>query len=168
MPMGGILDFASKLCYLNLDMADNIIATNRRAYHDYTILKNLEAGMELKGTEVKSLRAGKAVLSDSFARLDGKEIFLYNMHIPPYEFGNLANVDPLRRRKLLLHKSEIRHLGDELATRHLTLIPLKLYFKEGIVKVEIGLAKGKKLYDKREAIKRRESDRELKRAIKNR
>jgi SsrA-binding protein len=149
-------------------MSDNVIATNRQAHHDYKILESLEAGIELKGTEVKSLRAGKANLKDSFARVEGREIYLYNMHIPPYEFGNIANVDPLRPRKLLLHKSQIRRFIGELTTKGLTLIPLKLYFKNGIAKVEIGLAHGKKLHDKREAIKRREADRELRRAIRSR
>jgi len=146
-------------------MADKVIATNRQARHDYAILETVEAGLQLKGTEVKSLRAGKASLSDSFARLEEGEIFLYNMHIPPYAFGNIANVDPVRTRKLLLHKNQIRRLGGELAVKSRTLIPLKLYFKDGIAKVELALAKGKKLYDKREAIKQREMDRELKRAM---
>ena len=146
-------------------MAENIIATNRRAGHNYTILESLEAGIALKGTEVKSLRAGKASLADSFARSEGSEIFLYNMHIPPYEFGNIANVDSIRPRKLLLHKREIVRLSSDMATKHLALIPLKLYFKEGTVKVQIALAKGKKLYDKRETIKKREIDRELRRKL---
>ena len=149
-------------------MPDNVIATNRQAYHDYKIIESLEAGIELKGTEVKSLRSGKANLKESFARVDGHEIYLYSMHIPPYEFGNIANVDPLRPRKLLLHKSQIKRFTGELTAKGLTLIPLKLYFKNGIVKVDIGLAHGKKLHDKREAIKRREADRELRRAIRGR
>ena len=146
-------------------MQDKIVATNRRARHDYTILEGFEAGIELKGTEVKSLRAGQASLGDSFARAEGNEIFLYNMHIPPYEFGNRENPDPLRPRKLLLHKNQIRRLVGEAAIKRLALIPLKAYFKDGIVKVEIALAKGKKLYDKREAIRTREIDRELRRAL---
>jgi len=149
-------------------MPDNVIATNRQAYHDYKIIESLEAGIELKGTEVKSLRSGKANLKESFARVDGQQICLYSMHIPPYEFGNIANVDPLRPRKLLLHKSQIKRFTGELTAKGLTLIPLKLYFKNGIVKVDIGLAHGKKLHDKREAIKRREADRELRRAIRGR
>lgn len=147
-------------------MADKIITTNRQARHDYAILESLEVGIQLKGTEVKSLRAGKASLSDSFARLENGEIFLYNMHIPPYEFGNISNVESVRPRRLLLHRSQIRKLASGLINKGLTLIPLKLYFKEGIVKIELALAKGKKFYDKREAIKKREIDRELKRAIK--
>jgi len=146
-------------------MADKTIATNRQARYNYAILESFEAGIELKGTEVKSLRAGKASINDSFARPEGNEIFLYNMHIPPYEFGNRENPDPLRPRKLLLHKNQIRRLIGEIASKKLGLIPLKAYFKEGIVKVELALAKGKKLYDKREAIKKRESDRELRRAL---
>lgn len=149
-------------------MADKIIATNRQARHDYAILESFEAGIALKGTEVKSLRAGQASLKDSFARVEGSELFLYNMHIPPYEFGNIANVDPIRPRKLLLHKNQIRRLIGELSAKRLTLIPLKLYFTRGIAKVELALAKGKKLYDKREAIRERETERELRRIIKGR
>jgi SsrA-binding protein len=149
-------------------MDDKVIATNRKARHNYAIFESLEAGIQLKGTEVKSLRAGKASLVDSYARLEGAEIFLYNMHIPPYEFGNIANVESIRPRKLLLHKNQIKRFSVELSQKSLTLIPLKLYFKNGIVKVELGLAKGKKLYDKRDAIKKRESDRELKRALRDR
>jgi SsrA-binding protein len=144
-------------------MQDKVITTNRKARFDYTIMESLEAGIQLKGTEVKSLRSGHASLSDSFARLEGSEILLYNMHVAPYEFGNIANVDPIRPRKLLLHKKEIRWLAGEVSQKKLALIPLKLYFKNGIAKLELALAKGKKKYDKREAIRRRESDRELKR-----
>ena len=145
---------------------DKTAVTNRKARFSYQILESLEAGIELKGTEVKSLRSGKASLADSFARVDGKELFLYNCHISPYEFGNIANVEPLRRRKLLLHKNQIIRLGGVVAQKGMTLIPLKIYFKKGLAKVEIALAKGKLLYDKRESIKRRESDRELRRATK--
>jgi len=144
-------------------MEDKVIVTNRKARFDYSILESLEAGIQLKGTEVKSVRAGQASLSDSFARLEGNEVLLYNMHVAPYEFGNIANVDPIRPRKLLLHKKEIRWLAGEVSRKKLALIPLKLYFKNGIAKLELALAKGKKKYDKREAIRRRESDRELKR-----
>ena len=144
-------------------MANKIIVTNRQARYDYTILESFEAGIELKGTEVKSLRSAQANLKDSFARIDNGEMFLYNMHIAPYEFGNIANVDPLRPRRLLLHKSHIRRLSGELASKRLTLIPLKIYFKRGIAKLELGVAKGKKLYDKRDAIRRRETERELRR-----
>ncbi len=146
-------------------MVEKIIATNRQAHYNYTILESLEAGIELKGTEVKSLRTGQANLKDSFGRVENGQVFLYNMHIAPYEFGNIANVDSVRPRRLLLHKNQIRRLAGELSTKHLTLVPLKLYFKEGVAKVEIALVKGKKLWDKRESIRRREMDRELRRAI---
>ena len=147
---------------------DKRITTNRRARHDYSVIESLEAGIQLKGAEVKSIRAGGASLADSFARLEGSELLLYNMHVSPYEFGNIYNADPVRPRKLLLHRRQINKLAADVSTKHLALIPLKLYFKNGFVKVELALAKGKKQYDKREAIKRRESDRELKRALKSR
>ena len=146
-------------------MAEKIVATNRRATFDYTILDSLEAGIELKGTEVKSLRTSKASLSDSFARVENGEIFLYNMYISPYAFGNIYNPDPVRPRKLLLHRNQIKRLAGEVSTKKLALIPLKLYFKEGIVKMELALAKGKKHYDKRETIKKRESERELRKRM---
>lgn len=111
------------------------------------------------------MRGGKASLNDSFARAEGQELFLYNMHIAPYEFGNIANVESMRPRKLLLHRSQIKKLSSEAALKHLAIIPLKVYIKNGFVKVEIALAKGKKIYDKREAIKKRESDRELRRKM---
>ncbi|MDP3730600.1 MAG: SsrA-binding protein SmpB [Candidatus Omnitrophota bacterium] len=147
---------------------DKIITTNRKAFHNYSVMEGLEAGLQLKGAEVKSIRAGGASLSDSFAKLEGSEVLLYNMHIPPYEFGNIYNPDPLRPRKLLLHRRQINKLTLEISTKHLALIPLKLYFKNGIVKVELALARGKRQYDKRESIRRRESDRELKRTLKGR
>lgn len=147
---------------------DKIITTNRKALHDYSILESLEAGIQLKGTEVKSLRAGGASLSDSFARLEGTELLLYNMNISPYAFGNIYNPDPLRPRKLLLHRRQIRKLTSEVSTKHLALIPIKLYFKNGLAKVELALAKGKKQYDKRDSIRRREADRDLRRALKGR
>ena len=150
-------------------MAAKIIATNRRAHHDYTVLETLEAGIELKGAEVKSLRSGKASLSDSFARVEQSEIFIYNLHIPPYAFGNIANPEPVRPRKLLLHKRQIKYLDAEVSTKHVVLVPLKIYFNDdNIVKLELSIAKGKKLYDKRESIRRRETDRELRRAMKRR
>ncbi len=144
-------------------MADKIVATNRQARYNYTILESMEAGIALTGTEVKSLRAGKATLSDSFASAEGNELFLHHMHIAPYEFGNIANPDPMRVRKLLLHRSQIRKLSADVATKHLAIIPLKLYIKNGLIKVEIALAQGKKTYDKRETIKKREIDREIRR-----
>jgi SsrA-binding protein len=146
-------------------MADKIAATNRRARFNYAILESLEAGIELKGAEVKSLRGGQASLADSYARGEGNEIFLYNMHIPPYEFSSHITSEPTRPRKLLLHRNQIKRLLSEIAIKRLTLIPLKVYFKNGIAKVELGIAKSKKLYDKRDAIKKRESDRELKRRL---
>jgi SsrA-binding protein len=145
---------------------DKTAVTNRQARYNYLILESVEAGIELKGTEVKSLREGRASLTDSFARVDDGEVFLYNCHISPYEFGNIANVEPTRRRKLLLHKNQIVRLGGQISQKGMTLIPLKIYFKKGLAKVELALAKGKLLYDKRETIKRRESDRELRRALK--
>ena len=149
-------------------MDEKIAATNRHARHDYTILESLEAGLELKGPEVKSIRQGLVNLKDSFARPEGRELFLYNMHVSPYEFGNINNPDPLRPRKLLLHRRQIDKLIGEISTKRLALVPLKLYFKKGIVKVELALAKGKRLYDKRRAIREREAERELKRTLKNR
>ncbi len=146
-------------------MADKVLASNRQARYNYTILESMEAGIALKGTEVKSLRAGKASLNDSFARAEGNEMLLYNMHIAPYEFGNIANVESLRPRKLLLHRRQIKKLAAEAALKHLAIIPLKVYLKNGFVKVEIALAKGKKFYDKRETIKKRDSDREIRRRI---
>ena len=146
-------------------MPEKSVATNRQARFKYTILESVEAGIALKGTEVKSLRTGNVSLGDSFARAEGNEIFLYNMHISPYEFGNINNPDPLRPRKLLLHKSQIRKLISETSVKRLTLVPLKIYFKDGLAKVELALAKGKQFYDKREAIKKRDSDRELRRRL---
>jgi len=140
--------------------------SNRKAYYHYHILESLEAGIELKGPEVKSLREGKASLADSFARVDDGEIFLYNCYISPYEFGNIANVEPTRFRRLLLHKKQISRLAGQVSQKGMTLIPLKIYFKGGLAKVEIAVAKGKLLYDKRETIKKRESNLELRRALK--
>ena len=144
-------------------MKNATVATNRRARHDFIILESFEVGIELKGTEVKSLRSHKASLSDSFARVSGEELFLYNMHITPYKFGSYANVEPKRKRKLLAHKKEILKLTGYTSQKGLTLVPLKVYFKHGLAKVELALAKGKRQYDKREAIKRREARRDLER-----
>ena len=141
------------------------VATNKAARRDYHILEAYEAGIELKGTEVKSLREGKANLKDGFARIEGNEVFLYNVHISPYEFGNIANVDPKRQRRLLLHKSQIRKLIGKTRQKGFALIPLSAYIKRGRVKIEIALAKGKQLYDKREALKRRQAGREMQRAL---
>ncbi len=143
------------------------IVTNRQARRDYAILESIEAGIELKGTEVKSLRGRLANLKESFARIEKGEVILYNFHISPYEFGNIHNVDPMRPRKLLLHKNQILRLYAQIQTKSLTLVPLKVYFKKGFAKVELAVAKGKKKYDKREAIKRREAKREIDRALRS-
>jgi len=146
----------------------NIIATNRKAHRDYEILESLECGLELKGSEVKSLRAAKINLNDSFARFEGAEIFLYNAHISHYAQASYLNVDPDRHRKLLLHKQQSIRINGKLAQKGLTLIPLKIYFNaRGFAKIELGLCKGKKLYDKRETVKRRETDKLLRRVIKD-
>ena len=145
------------------------IITNRKAYRDYEVLESLECGIELKGSEVKSLRAGSINLNDSFARIEKLEAFLYNAHISHYTEASYLNVDTDRMRRLLLHKSQIERIAGKLAQKGLTLIPLKVYFNDrGFVKLELGLCKGKKLYDKRESIKRRETDLYMRRAIKNR
>jgi SsrA-binding protein len=147
----------------------NNIATNRKARRDYEVLESLECGIELKGSEVKSLRAAKINLNDSFARFEGPEIFLYNAHISHYAQASYLNVDPDRHRKLLLHKKQIQRINGKLTQKGLTLIPLKIYFNDrGFAKIELGLCKGKKLYDKRENVKRRETDKLLRRVIKDR
>ncbi len=149
--------------------AENIVASNRRAFHEYHIVETFEAGIALMGTEVKALREGKANLQDSFARIEDGEVLLYHAHIQPYSHGNIQNHDPVRVRKLLLHRQEIQRLLGKTQERGLTLIPLKLYFnKVGRAKVELALAKGKSGPDKRESIKRREADREIRRGIRER
>jgi len=142
------------------------IVTNRKALRNYIILEKIEAGIALRGTEVKSLRLSKGNLGDSFARVENMEVFLYNFHISPYQAASVFNHEPLRPRKLLLHKQQIKRLWGQTSVKGLSLIPLRVYFKSGKVKVELGLAKGKKLYDKREDIKRREADAEAERAMK--
>lgn len=142
-----------------------VISLNRRARHDYFIEDTIEAGIVLKGTEVKSLRAGKVNIRDSFARVENGEVFLYDLHISPYEQGNRFNHDPLRVRKLLLHKREIRRLIGKTKEEGFTLIPTRLYFSQGKCKVELAIAKGKKLYDKRESIARRHATRRARRAL---
>ncbi len=142
-----------------------IVATNRKALHDYFILETYEAGIVLKGTEVKSLRESKVNLKDSFARLKDGELFLLNMHISAYEQGNRYNVDPERTRKLLLHKREIYRLTGKINEKGLTLVPLKIYFKKGKTKIELALVKGKKLYDKRRVLKEKEAQREIARQL---
>ena len=142
---------------------------NRRATHDYHIEAKLECGIALTGSEVKSLRQGKATLHEAFARVEGGELFLHNMHIDPYEKATLAwNHDPNRTRKLLVHRREIRKLEQETKIKGVTLIPLAAYFKEGKVKIEIGVGRGKKQFDKRESIKRREQDRDVRRMMSHR
>ena len=145
--------------------AGSAIVTNRQARRDYAILESIEAGIELKGTEVKSLRGRRANLKESFARVEKGEVILYNFHISPYEFGNIHNVDPIRPRKLLLHKNQILRLYAQIQSKGHTLIPLRVYFKKGFAKVELAVAKGKRKYDKREAIKRKEAKREIERAL---
>lgn len=138
-----------------------IVAQNRKARHDYTIEEELEAGMVLVGTEVKSLRAGAANLKDSYGKIHNGELFVYQMHISPYPFAYYDNHDPLRTRKLLVHQSELKRLEAKMKNKGLSIIPLKVYFKRGKAKLSIGLCRGKRQYDKREAIKSREMDREM-------
>jgi len=142
-----------------------VVATNRKARHEYEILDTFEAGMVLRGPEVKSLRDGKVGFQDAFARLERGEVWLYSLHISPYEQANRENEDPLRTRKLLLHKHEIRRLVGQVEEKGLTLIPLQIYFRRGYAKVTLALAKGRKLYDKREKLKRKTQDDEARRAM---
>jgi SsrA-binding protein len=148
-------------------MAIKIIVNNKKAFHDYFIDDVFEAGMVLLGTEVKSLRLGKANLKDAFCRIKDGEVFVNNLHISPYEFGNRENHDPTRVRKLLLNRVEIDKMTRKVEERGFSLIPTKLYFKDGRVKMEIGLARGKKLHDKRETLKGKEADREMARALRD-
>jgi len=147
------------------ESAKRIIAQNRKARHDYEILETQEAGIALRGTEVKSLREGRANLKDSYAAVRAGEVWLFALHISPYSHGNINNHDPERDRKLLLHRREIRRLIGKTKETGLTLVPLQLYFHHGKVKVELALAKGKKQYDKREAIAKRDAEREMKRVF---
>ena len=147
-------------------MGEKIITTNRKARYEYEIIDKWETGIVLLGTEVKALRAGRANLKDSHANIKDGEIFLLNTHISPYSHGNLNNHDPLRIRKLLMHKKEIKKLIGKVEGKGLTLIPLKFYFKNGRAKVQLALARGKKLYDKRQDIAKRDSDRDLRRQLK--
>ena len=148
--------------------AERLLADNRKAHHDYHILHTYEAGIVLLGTEVKSIREGRVNLRDSFARVEGSEVFIYNIHVSPYSHRGYADHEPTRRRKLLLHKGEIRRLIGKTVERGMTLVPVRMYLKNGRVKVVVGVAKGKKTYDKRETIRRREAERETRRAIKQR
>lgn len=147
-------------------MGEKLICNNKKAYHDYFIEEKYEAGMVLTGTEVKSLRIGKANLNDAFVQIKTGEAFLNNLHISPYDFGNRENHDPDRLRKLLMHKKEIVKLFSKIREQGYTIIPLRLYFKNGMVKAELGLAKGKKLYDKREDLKKKDHKREVEQALK--
>jgi len=150
------------------ELAQTSIAENRKAFHDYHILETFEAGVALLGTEVKAIREGRVNLRDSYARVEDGEVFLYNVNISPYSHRGYAEHEPLRRRKLLLHREEIRKLIGKTVERGMTLVPVRLYFKSGRVKVAVGLARGKKDYDKRETIKRRETERETRAAVKSR
>ncbi len=149
------------------DTNDNLIAKNRRALHDYEILETFEAGIELTGTEVRSLRENHCQLTDCFCLVRGGELWLNNVHIAPYSHGSIFNGDPDRKRKLLLHKRQIRYLQEKSQEKGLAIVPLKMYFsKNGLVKVEVALARGKKLYDKRASMKERDSRRDIERAMK--
>lgn len=147
--------------------AEKLIAENRKAYHDYFILDTYEAGVVLLGTEVKSIREGRVNLRDSYARIESGEAFVYNVHISPYSHRGYSDHEPLRKRKLLLHHQEIQKLVGKTVIKGMTLVPLRMYFKDGRVKVAVGLVKGKKEYDKRETVKRRDADRETRAAVKS-
>ena len=140
-------------------------ATNHKARRDYDILETFEVGIELRGTEIKSIRQHRVSLDDSFARIDDGELFLYNMHVSPYEQGNRFNVEPIRVRKLLMHRREIDRLAGLLTQKRVTLIPLRLYQQHGLVKVELAVGKGKRVFEKRDRIREREMDREIQRAV---
>lgn len=148
------------------EKGSRLIANNKKAYHDYFIEETYEAGIALHGTEVKSLRMGKCSIKESFVRIENEEVYIYGMHISPYEKGNIFNKDPLRVRKLLLHTYEIRKIEAKIREKGYTLVPLKVYFKGSLVKVEMGVAKGKKLYDKRQDIAKKDQRRETEREFK--
>ena len=143
-----------------------LVANNKKVYHDYFIDETYEAGIELHGTEVKSMRMGKCSIKESFIRIEKGEVFVYGMHVSPYEQGNIFNKDPLRIKKLLLHKSEIMKLTGKVAEKGFTIVPLQVYFKDGRAKMQIGLARGKKLYDKREASAKKDQRREVEKEFK--
>ena len=143
-----------------------MIANNKKAYHDYFILDTYEAGIELAGSEVKSLRMGKCSIKEAFVRIENGEVFVYGMHISPYEKGNIFNKDPLRPRKLLMHKKEIQKMVGKIAQKGYTIVPVEVYFKGSLVKVQVALAKGKKLYDKRQDIAKKDQRREAERDFK--
>ena len=143
-----------------------LIANNKKAYHDYFLEERFEAGIELHGTEVKSMRMGKCSIKEAFVRIENGEVIVYGMHVSPYEKGNIFNKDPLRPKKLLMHKSEIRKLIGKIAEKGYTLVPVEVYFKGSLVKVDIALAKGKKQYDKRESLKEKDDRRDIDRMFK--
>ena len=145
-----------------------LLANNKKAYHDFFIDDKFEAGIELFGTEVKSIRMGKCSIKESFIKIENGQVYIYGMHVSPYEKGNIFNKDPLRVKKLLLHKAEIRRLLSKIKEKGYTLVPLSVYFKGSLVKVEMGLARGKKLYDKREDIAKKDAKREIEREFKSR
>ena len=146
--------------------AMNLVANNKKAYHDYFIDEKYEAGLVLHGTEVKSLRLGKCSVKEAFVRIENSEVWIYGMHISPYEKGNIFNRDPLRPKKLLMHKDEIRKLTGKISEKGFTIVPLQVYFKDGRAKIEIGLARGKKLYDKRQDIAKKDQRREAEKEFK--
>lgn len=146
--------------------AQKLIANNKKAFHDYFIDETYEAGIALHGTEVKSMRMGKCSIKESFIRIENGEVFVYGMHVSPYEKGNIFNKDPLRTKKLLMHKAEISKLSGKVAEKGYTVVPLQVYLKNGLVKVEIGLARGKKLYDKRQDIAKKDQRREAEKEFK--
>ncbi len=148
------------------DGVRKLVCNNKKAYHDYFVEEKYEAGLSLHGTEVKSLRLGKCSIKESFIRIDKGEVYAYGMHITPYEMGNIFNKDPLRPKKLLLHKNEILKLAGKITEKGYTLVPLEVYFKDGKAKLEFGLCKGKKLYDKREDIAKKDARRETEREFK--
>ena len=143
-----------------------LVANNKKAYHDYFIDEKYEAGLVLHGTEVKSLRLGKCSVKEAFVRIENSEVWIYGMHISPYEKGNIFNRDPLRPKKLLMHKDEIRKLTGKISEKGFTIVPLQVYFKDGRAKIEIGLARGKKLYDKRQDIAKKDQRREAEKEFK--
>ena len=146
--------------------AMKLVANNKKAYHDYFIDEKYEAGLVLHGTEVKSLRLGKCSVKEAFVRIENSEVWIYGMHISPYEKGNIFNRDPLRPKKLLMHKDEIRKLTGKISEKGFTIVPLQVYFKDGRAKIEIGLARGKKLYDKRQDIAKKDQRREMEKEFK--
>ena len=150
------------------ETSEKVISTNRKATFNYQVLETMEAGLVLEGTEIKSLRAQGCNMQESFVRMEGLLATLCQLEIPPYKFGNIQNHDPFRKRKLLLHKGQLKHLREETERNNLTCIPLRMVLRKGIAKLVIGLCKGKKLGDKRESVKKKEADREIKRAVKYR